>query len=209
MHQDIRKVFSDDSKSKKRIANGAFARVNGGRRGMVTAYSLMTKAQQKEYARSEVSSRYNIYENIIPKEQLKQLPRNIRLRCWSEWQNRFMKEEILKAWDVGSIDELNFFLNEMDLPMLDLLEEDHYEDSMSRIDLQRPTACVPVSTTNIEKFTCLSLSDLVVDDAKFFEFKLNGEMDTAAIVSELNQATQGIIGTQRKYLVNISVIEII
>lgn len=207
LHEDIRKVFSDDSKAKKRTANGVFSRVNGSRRGMVTAYSLMTKAQQKEYSRSEVSSTYNIYENIIPIEQLKLLPRDIRFRCWLEWQSRFKNEEILEAWDVGSIDELNFFLNEMDLPILDLLDEDQYEIPISKIDLQRPTDCTPVSTIELEG-TSLSLSDLVADDAKFFEFKLSGKMGTKEIVAELNQAIQSINGTQRKYMIDISMIEV-
>ncbi|WP_346835844.1 hypothetical protein [Paenibacillus polymyxa] len=175
---------------------------------MVTAYSLMTKAQQKEYYRSEVSSTYNIYENIIPIEQLKLLPRDIRFRGWLEWQSRFKNEEILEAWDVGSIDELNFFLNEMDLPILDLLDEDQYEIPISKIDLQRPTECTPVSTIELEG-TSLSLSDLVADDAKFFEFKLSGKMGTKEIVAELNQAIQSINGTQRKYMIDVSMIEVI
>ncbi|KJD43295.1 hypothetical protein [Paenibacillus terrae] len=208
MFEDISKVFSDDSKSKKRTANGAFSRVNGSRRGMVTAYSLMTKAQQKEYAYSEVSSRYNIYEKIIPVEQLKLLPRDIRFRCWSEWQSRFLNEEILKAWAVDSIDELNFFLNEMDLPMLELLEADHYEESEASKEIRGTTESIMVPM-NEEESTYLSLSDLVADDAKFFEFKLNGEMETTDIVSELNRAIQSIIGTQRKYIVDVSVIEVI
>ncbi|WP_223821854.1 hypothetical protein [Paenibacillus peoriae] len=209
MLEDISKVFSDDNKTKKRTANGAFSRVKGSRRGMVTPYSLMSAAQKKAYAFSDVSSKYNVYEKIISVEQLKLLPHDIRLRCWSAWQNRFVIEEILNAWCIDSIDELNSYLNEMNIPLLDIMETEINEDSRMRTELRNAIESVTETHNNKDENICLSLSDLVADDAEFFEFKLNGEMDTAAIVSELNQATQGIIGTQRKYLVNISVIEII
>ncbi|QNR70162.1 hypothetical protein IAQ67_14305 [Paenibacillus peoriae] len=176
---------------------------------MVTPYSLMSAAQKKAYAFSDVSSKYNVYEKIISVEQLKLLPHDIRLRCWSAWQNRFVIEEILNAWCIDSIDELNSYLNEMNIPLLDIMETEINEDSRMRTELRNAIESVTETHNNKDENICLSLSDLVADDAEFFEFKLNGEMDTAAIVSELNQATQGIIGTQRKYLVNISVIEII
>ncbi|WP_240416492.1 hypothetical protein [Paenibacillus periandrae] len=201
MSEDIGKVFSDDSKSKKRAANGAFARVKGRRRGMVTAYSFMSKKQQMEYTQCENKPSYNIYETVISIEQLKHLPIDVRLRCWSEWQERFFLEDIFNAWSVGTIDELNFVLNEMDIPMIET------DDDESCMDTSHSNEQSGRTVIEQEEESWLSLSDLVADDANVLYFQIKGLMESWELVAELNRILKEINLSQRKYHVEVTINE--
>lgn len=134
MSENIEKLFDDDSKSKKRSANGAFNKVKGGRRGMVTASSYMTKKQQAEYARIGEDKQYNIYEEIADFETFLHLPREMRIKAYSNWLNRFPEEYIAEVWGANSTEKMLEYLTKADVhldsmfPASDDVQETLYGD---------------------------------------------------------------------------------
>ncbi|WP_145949519.1 hypothetical protein [Paenibacillus sp. Y412MC10] len=201
MSEDIEKVFTDDSKSKKRTANGSFGRVRGNRRGMITAYSLMTKEQQRAYTHCDEGKSYNIYERIIPFENLRHFPVDVREKCWSSWIERFYVEDIMLAWSVDTVSDLNRILDEIDLPLLDEEEDQERGKGPAPED-----AAVPVGP---EEETWMTLGDLVAEDAKLTDIHIHRLMNTSELVVELNRILSGLNGTERKYSVNLSIGEVI
>lgn len=117
MSENIEKIFNDDSKSKKRSANGAFFKVKGGRRGMVTASSYMTKKQQAEYAEIGEDKKYNIYEEITDFETFLKLPKDLRIKAYFNWLSRFPDEYIAQVWGVSSSEEMNEYLMQAEIPL--------------------------------------------------------------------------------------------
>ncbi|CAM3796343.1 hypothetical protein ABER99_21200 [Paenibacillus glucanolyticus] len=199
MSEDIRKVFDSDSKTKKRAANGSFSRVKSGRGGMVTAYTLMTKEQQLEYTQCGDGKSYNIYEQIIPIEQFKHLPLDIRKRCWSEWIDKFFMKDILQTWSVKSIDELNLILDEIDIPLVN----GHWVEDTSVFLEELPAG------VNIEEDSSMTLSDLIASDATVQNFNVDGEMMTRDLIRILEQVITEVRGSNRKFYVGLSIQEMI
>lgn len=198
--EDVGRIFQSDSKTKKRTANGSFAKVKSGKRGMVTAYSLMTKDQQREYTRCDEGESYNIYESIISIENLKNLPLEIRIRCWTSWLDRFFLEDIMSSWMVGTVDELNSILIELDLPMVQN-DEELLDEIVTQGDV--------VVNGEADNDTGLTLSDLIASDAKITDIQCKGDMESTELIQELSRIVNKIKDTPRNYSVEISIKEYI
>lgn len=112
MKENIEKMFDDDSKTKKRSANGVFSKVKSGRRGMVTASSYMTNKQQAEYAKIGEGKSYNIYSDISDFETFMRLPKDMRVKAYSNWLERFPEEYIAQVWGAESLEVMIDYLSQ-------------------------------------------------------------------------------------------------
>lgn len=191
MSENIEKIIMDDSKSKKRTANSSFNRVKSGKRGMVTAYHLMSKADQREYTKTNDGPNYNVYEEIVPVSYLSQLPKEIRLKCWSRWNELFFLEDIMKVWAVQTSSELNDILEQLEIPLNDLLD-----------DNVNPTT----EYQNDESALVLSLDDLIADDSNSaYVYNLSGVYEVEQVLSQLKTIMEDLKKHQNKCEVQIQI----
>ncbi|MFX3643453.1 MAG: hypothetical protein ACE3L7_33180 [Candidatus Pristimantibacillus sp.] len=192
MSENIEKIIMDDSKSKKRTANSSFNRVRNGKRGMVTAYHLMNKADQREYTKTNDGPNYNVYEEIVPVSYLSQLPKEIRLKCWSRWNELFYLEDIMKVWAIQTSSELNIILEQLEIPLNDFLND----NSVS------PTTEYQID----ESALMLSLDDLIADNRNSpYVYNFSGVYEVEQVLSQLNTIMEDLKKHQNKCEVQIQI----
>lgn len=182
----------DDSYRKKQTANSSFRRVKSGKRGMVTAYHLMSKADQREYTKTNDGPNYNVYEEIVPVSYLSQLPKEIRLKCWSRWNELFFLEDIMKVWAVQTSSELNVILEQLEIPLDDLLNDNMVNPTMEyQID---------------ESAMVLSLDDLIADDSNSaYVYNFSGVYEVEQVLSQLKTIMDDLKKHQNKCEVQIQI----
>ncbi|MCW3793751.1 hypothetical protein OM416_19340 [Paenibacillus sp. LS1] len=192
MSENIEKIIMDDSKSKKRTANSSFNRVKSGKRGMVTAYSMMSKADQREYTKTNDGPNYNVYEEIVPVSYLSQLPQEIRLKCWSKWNELFFLEDIMKVWCIQTSTELNGILEQLEIPLNDLVD-DNSVNLTSEYQIH-------------ESASVLSLEDLIADDSSSaYVYNFSGVYEVEQVLSQLKTIMEDLKKHQNKCEVQIQI----
>lgn len=190
MSENIEKIIMGDSKEKKRTANSSFNRVKRGKSGMVTAVNLMSKAEQREYTKTNDSPNYNVYEEIVPVTYLSQLPLEIRLKCWSKWNETFFLEDIMNIWSVQNIDELNVILEKLELSLL----EDSKEDNNG------------VDQNSDESSFVLSLDDLMaIESDPGYAYDLSGVYDVGQVITQLKSIMEDLKKHQHKCEVQLKI----
>ncbi|MGP3787806.1 hypothetical protein [Paenibacillus sp. 1A_MP2] len=171
---------------KKRTANSSFNRVKRGKGGMVTAFNLMSRSEQKEYAKTNDGPNYNVYGEVVPVAYLSQLPQEIRLKSWAKWNELFFLEDIMKVWSVQTSDELNDILKQLEIPEKELLEDENKVNQTPDFQIR-------------ESSLVLSLNDLIADDSNSaFIYDFSGVYEAAQVISQLESITKELKKHQNK-----------
>jgi hypothetical protein len=101
---EIKKIFQEDVKEKKRASTGVFHRAS--RRGYIgsmrTAYSLLKGKDRRKYmGNGKVEIKY-MSDLILPLEEFKKLSPEQMKERFNEWKEKFSDEEIQKAWNISN-----------------------------------------------------------------------------------------------------------
>lgn len=192
MTENIEKLVVGDSKEKKRIANSTFSRKTRGKGGMVTALNMMSREEKREYTKTIDGPSYNMYEQIIPASHLSQLPQDIRLRCWIKWNEIYYIEDIMKVWSIQTFDELENFLEELQLPIHMVLKE------VELIENKRDSSQEP-------NFY-LTLNDLMADENSTpYIYDFSGVYESKQVILQLQKIINDLVKFQNNYEVQIKV----
>lgn len=193
MSENIEKVMMGDSKEKKRTANSSFNRVKRGKGGMVTAFNLMSRAEQREYTKTNDGPNYNVYEEVVPVAYLSKLPQEIRLKSWSKWNELFFLEDIMKAWSVQTSDELNDILKLLEIPIKEQIEDEKEVNQTAESQIG-------------ESSLVLSLNGLMADDSNSaYIYDFSGVYEAAQIISQLETVMKDLKKHQNKFEVQINI----
>lgn len=112
------RMFNDEVREKKTVGRGVFSRRGKGVkhtiRGIKTPYDFMS-AKQKRELNSEVKS-FNMYENIISKDEFFEQPREIQKNMMTKWREIYSNKEIMSSMGVLGNNQFNNLIKDLGVP---------------------------------------------------------------------------------------------
>lgn len=181
---DVKKLFLEEVRDKKRTANGVYSK--RGTRGYVgkmnTPVDFLQGKAKRDYVKGGEVIVYSMYDELMPKEKFDQLNDEQKKECLVRWRDRYSTKQIMETLNLNSY---------------------HFYRLMDKFNIPRQHGGGPLATKTSTSQTEAVKTNL----SNGFNISLHGKYSAEKLIKRLLSISSILEGESSNFKVNITISE--